>query len=88
MKLMPTPRRLLQLDALFAGRRHLNAQRLEPDMADTRMPDDADVLMMQGLASTQIGRLAAEVALEEGGRRLYAPRPETVVMEARRERGS
>ena len=86
MKLMPTPRRLLQLDALFAGRRRPDTLRREPDLADTRMPDDADVLMMQGLASTQIGRLAAEVALEEGGRRLYAPRPETEVLEARQRR--
>lgn len=88
MKLMPTPRRLLQFDALFARRRRQESVRLEPELADTRMPDDADVLAMQRLAVAQRGRIAAEVALAEGGRRLYAPRGEAEVIEARRVRSA
>ena len=34
----------------------------------------------------QIGRLAAEVALEEGGRRFYTPRDESEVLDPRRQR--
>lgn len=82
MASLPDPRRLLTLDALFARRRPARVEREEPPL--TRMPDDADVLMMQAMASTQIGRLAAEVALEEGGRRQYAARGESQVVEARR----
>ena len=81
MASLPSPRRLLTLDALFARRRPARAEREEPVLS--RMPEDADVLMMQAMASTQIGRLAAEVALEEGGRRQYAARDESVVVEAR-----
>lgn len=80
--LLPTPRRLLTLDALFARRRPL---RVEPELAqDTRMPDEPELLALQALASTQMGRLAAEVALEEGSRRQYPARDESVVVEARR----
>lgn len=104
MKPLPTPRRLLQLNALFARRdaaaRAGLAGRTEPrlDAQDTRMPDDvldpAELLLMaydrlhepaHDGAGTQLGRLAAEVALEEGGRRLYAPREESEVIERRRE---
>ena len=89
MKPMPTPRRLLQLDALFSrGPRWGGGLREEPVFEDTRMPDDIDVLALQRLASTQLGRIAAEVALEEGGRRLYAPREESEVLEQRRERAA
>ncbi|KQV96525.1 MULTISPECIES: hypothetical protein [unclassified Roseateles] len=84
MASLPDPRRLLTLDALFARRRPARAEREEPQL--TRMPEDADVLMMQEMASTQMGRLAAEVALQEGSRRQYAAREESEVMEARRER--
>lgn len=80
--LLPTPRRLLTLDALFMRRR---AARVEPVLEqDTRMPDEPELQALQALASTQIGRLAAEVALEEGSRRQYAARDESVVVEARR----
>ncbi|KQV53184.1 hypothetical protein ASC95_10490 [Pelomonas sp. Root1217] len=82
MASLPDPRRLLTLDALFARRRPVRAEREEPQL--TRMPDDTDVLMMQELASTQMGRLAAEVALQEGSCRQYAAREESEVMEARR----
>lgn len=84
MKPLSTPRRLLQLDAWFATRRRREAPRLEPDLGDTRMPDDVELTGPAGFAGTQIGRLAAEVALEEGGRRFYAPREETQVLERRR----
>jgi hypothetical protein len=89
MKPMSTPRRLLQLDALF-GRRQAwggpgaRREAREPQFEDTRMPDDIDVLALQRLAGTQVGRIAAEVALEEGARRVYAPRSEAEVIEARR----
>jgi hypothetical protein len=85
MKLLPTPRRLLTLDALFARRSRMLAAADEAE--DTRMPDDADVLMLQQMANSQMGRLAAEVALQEGGSRQYAPRGESQVMDVRRERG-
>jgi len=88
MKPMPTPRRLLQLDALFSRGSRWGGLREEPVFEDTRMPDDIDVLALQRLASTQLGRIAAEVALEEGGRRLYAPREESEVLEQRRERAA
>ena len=88
MKLMPTPRRLLTLNALFAGRGRAGLGAV--DAQDTRMPEDAGVLMLQSLAgsriSSQIGRIAAEVALEEGGRRQYAARREAEVVEARQRR--
>ncbi len=86
MKLMPTPRRLLQLDALFARRRRPDAARFEPAMSDTRMPDDAEVIAMQRLLVAQRGRIAAEMALADGARRVYATRGETEVIEARRAR--
>jgi hypothetical protein len=82
MMVLPAPRRLLTLDALFARRRPARDEREEPQL--TRMPDDAEVLMMQEMASTQIGRLAAEVALDEGSRRQYPARGESQVVEARR----
>ena len=85
MMALPTPRRLLTLDALFARRRPARAEREEPQL--TRMPDDADVLMLQEMASAQMGRLAAEVALQEGGCRQYPARGESQVMDARREGG-
>ena len=85
MASLPDPRRLLTLDALFARRRPVRAEREEPQL--TRMPEDAEVLMMQEMASTQVGRLAAEVALQEGSRRQYPAREESEVIEARRERG-
>jgi hypothetical protein len=78
MKLWFTPRRLLPLDAWFARR--------EPrlDAPDTRMPDDDEVLRLQALAGTRFGRVAAEVALAEGGERDYAPRQEAEVLDPRR----
>ncbi len=79
--LLPTPRRLLTLDALFLRRR---PAREEPVLVqDTRMPDEPELLALQALASTQIGRLAAEVALEEGSRRQYPARDESRVIERR-----
>jgi hypothetical protein len=82
MASLPTPRRLLTLDALFARRRPAQVEREEPQL--TRMPDDADVLMMQAMASAHRCRLAAEVALQEGSGRQYAAREESEVIEARR----
>lgn len=85
MKLNTTPRRLLQLDALFAGRslaRGLREAR-EPVFDDALLPDDAGARALQRLAGA---RLAAEAALEEGGRRQYAPRGEAEVLELRRRR--
>ena len=82
MAFLPDPRRLLTLDALFARRRPLRAEREEPQLA--RMPDDADELTRQEMASSQLGRIAAEVALQEGARRQYAPREESRVLESRR----
>lgn len=77
-----TPRHLLTLSALFARRR---PARVEPLLEqDTRMPDEPELRALQALASTQMGRLAAEVALEEGSRRQYAARDESVVVESRR----
>ncbi|CAM3985782.1 hypothetical protein [Roseateles saccharophilus] len=84
MKLNPTPRRLLQLDALFIGRgpaRGLREAR-EPVFEDARLPDEAEAAS-QRLASVRLGRVAAEVALEEGGQRQYAPRREAEVLEFR-----
>ncbi|MDR7270285.1 hypothetical protein J2X20_002943 [Pelomonas saccharophila] len=79
--LLPTPRRLLTLDALFMRRRPV---RVEPVLEqDTRMPDEPELLALQELASTQIGRIAAEVALEEGSRRQYPSRDESRVIERR-----
>lgn len=79
--LLPTPRRLLTLDALFARRR---PSRVEPLLEqDTRMPDEPQLRALQDLTSTQMGRLAAEVALEEGSRRQYAARDESQVLERR-----
>lgn len=88
MKPLPTPRRLLQLDALF-GRRQAwggpgaRREALEPQFEDARLPDDIDGLALQCMGGTQIGRIAAEVALEEGTRRVYPPRGEAQVIEAR-----
>ncbi len=77
-----TPYHLLTLSSLFARRR---PARVEPVLAqDTRMPDEPELRALQALASTQMGRLAAEVALEEGSRRQYAARDETMVVESRR----
>ena len=92
MKLTSTPRRLLQLDALFARRGQGLEARREPqlDAQDTRLPDDSEFMELLARQDgreppgCQIGRLAAEVALEEGGRRFYAPREESEVMESRR----
>jgi len=86
MKLVSTPRRLLQLDALFARRERGVEARREPqlDAQDTRMPSDSELMGLDSLPGSQIGRLAAEVALEEGGRRSYAPREESEVMDSRR----
>lgn len=84
MKVLPTPSRLLTLDALFARRSRMLAGADEAQ--DTRMPDDADVHVLRQMASSQMGRLAAELALQEGGCRQYAPRGESQVMDVRRER--
>lgn len=76
-----TPRHLLTLSALFARRR---TARVEPVLVeDTRMPDDSVLMALQEMASTQMGRIAAEVALEEGSRRQYVARDESVVLERR-----
>lgn len=83
MSPLPTPRRLLTLDALSARARPARIS-FHDDAPDTRMPDEADALMLQALASARLGRLAAEVALEEGGRRAYATRGESQVLEAGR----
>jgi hypothetical protein len=85
MMALPTPRRLLTLDALFA--RRWPARAVAEEVQDTRMPCDADVLMLQEMASSQLGRIAAEVALQEGGCRQYPARGESQVMDARREAG-
>lgn len=86
MKLNTTPHRLLQLDALFAGRSQARGLReaREPVFEDTRLPDDAEAPGLQRLAGTRLGRIAAEAALEEGGHRQYAPRGEAEVLELRR----
>lgn len=84
MKPMSTPRPLLPFTAMFARRGRAAAAAEQAQ--DTRMPDDEDVLMLQRLAGSQIGRIAAEVALEEGARRQYAPRREAEVLEARQRR--
>lgn len=77
--LLPTPRRLLTLDALFARRR---PARVEPVLVeDTRLPDASDQRLLQ--AHTRMARLAAEMALEEGSRRQYAARDESAVVEKR-----
>lgn len=92
MKLTSTPRRLLQLDALFARRGHGVEARREPqlDAQDTRLPDDSEFMELLARQDQppgcQIGRLAAEVALEEGGRRFYTPRDESEVLDPRRQR--
>lgn len=81
MKPLPTPSRQLTLDALLARRRPFRpggAQVLE-----TCMPDDAEPGLPRERAGSQMGRIAAEVALEEGGRRHYAPRGESQVLERR-----
>lgn len=76
-----TPRHLLTLSALFVRRQ---TARVEPALVeDTRMPDDIELMALQHMASTQMGRIAAEVALEEGSRRQYAARNESVVLERR-----
>lgn len=76
-----TPRQLLTLSALFARRR---PERQEPVLApDTRMPDEAELLALQALASRQRGRMAAEAALEEGSGRVYPARDDSVVLESR-----
>lgn len=84
MASLPDPRRLLTLDALFARRRAVRAEREEPQL--TRMPENADRLLLQDVASCQLGRIAAEVALQEGACRQYAARSESQVLDARRER--
>lgn len=80
MKALPMPRALQPLAARLAHRARADAA--VDEVPDTRMPDDADVLMLQRLAGTQMGRIAAEIALEEGGRRDYAPRREAQVLGA------
>lgn len=82
MASLPDPRRLLTLDALFARRRPAPAEREEPHL--TRMSDDADVPTLREMAGSQLRRIAAEVALQEGARRQYAPREESQVLESRR----
>ena len=86
MKLL-TPSRLRTLDALFArgGRARAGAEQGLEGALDTRMPEDAETLMLQALASAHRARMAAELALQEGGGRQYAPRDETEVVEARRD---
>jgi hypothetical protein len=79
---LPTPRRLLTLNALFA-RRQPPRVGAEEDAPETRMPDDAELSSLRELAGSRMARIAAEIALEEGGRRQYAPRRETQVLERR-----
>jgi hypothetical protein len=83
--LSSTSRRLLTLDALFVRRSAARNEAREPYL--TRLPDDLpqdfELCSLHEAPGTQIGRLAAEVALEEGGRRQYAPRGESEVLEAR-----
>lgn len=78
MKLLPTPRRLLTLDALFARRQPL-AERREPDL-DTRLPDDA-ALAARPRSARPPTRLDLERALDEGTRRQYPSRSEAEVLE-------
>lgn len=78
---LPHPRRLLTLNALFSRRRPI--QVVGEWVQDTRLPVDSELPTLQGRPGTQLGRLAAEVALEEGSRRQYAPRRESVVVAAR-----
>lgn len=78
---LPTPRRLLTLDALLARHRPLRA--VGDDAPETRLPDEAELAPARELARSQLGRLAAEVALEEGAQRQYAPRGESQVLERR-----
>lgn len=88
MKALPdTPRRSLTLGALFARRSAALADAREPYLTQLPedLPDDFELSPPQA-AVTQVGRLAAEVALQEGGLRAYAPRGETEVLESRSER--
>jgi len=78
--LLPTPRRLLTLDALFTRRRTVRIEPMLPE--DTRLPDAADPRRLLQ-AHARMARLAAEMALEEGSRRQYAARDESVVVEKR-----
>lgn len=83
--LSSTSRRLLTLDALFARRSAARNEAREPylTLLPDDIPEDFALSSPDEAPGTQIGRLAAEVALEEGGRRQYAPRGESEVLEIR-----
>lgn len=86
MKSMPTPRRLLTLQALLA--RRPSRERQEPGL-DTRMPDDAELALLQAQAvrlrqaggALPLSRHDIEQALDAGTRRYFPPRGETEVLE-------
>lgn len=79
MKPLPTPRRLLTLQALLA--RRPPRERAEPHL-DTRLPDDADrAVLTLALAPRAPTRHDIERVLDEGSRRPYPPRSETEVLE-------
>jgi len=81
MKPLPNARRLLTLNALFSRREPIRV--VGEWLQEPRLFDDSELPTLQALAGTQQGRLAAEVALEEGGRRQYAARGESDVVERR-----
>lgn len=81
MKPLPTPG-LLTLDALFARRRPLPEVAGEGAPAPC-LPEDAALSSLPARCSLQMARIAAEIALEEGGRRQYPPRSEAQVLERR-----
>ena len=84
MNLLPSPRRHASLDALFAraGRGRTLSDLREPVFGDLAAP--APGRMAEPGAPA--GRRAAEMALEAGEHRLYAPRAETQVLELRARR--
>lgn len=88
MKLNPTPRRLLQLDALFAGRlaRPNPGGMREPVFEDTHLPDQPQAPGLRGMSRSGHGRVAAELALLAGENHDYPPRQESDVLELRARR--
>ena len=80
MKPLSTPRHLLQLEALFARRG--DGARAPDDRAEPYLQAAADGPEPRPAAS-QLGRIVAEVALIDGGRRAYPPRREAQVIDAR-----
>lgn len=81
MTLLPTPSRHLQLDALFArhGRTRAGREAREPVFGDSEFSQAAEIPLTQAVPARQ----AAEMALEAGEHRFYAPRQETQVLEMR-----